>query len=374
MKKTILYFLLLSLFLSATIFAGTAIDFSDEETLKNDIQDELLSIIDDDVIDVLEELGFDNLDFDSIYNFSLDNITDFFSVTLKSKIKGCFKIFFEILSAVILTSVVTVILKGDIQDDMITILSVIIITMLCVNTVSASLSAVISVLSLSGKFMMSYVPIYTLIISLSGNTASALTYSTFVLGFAEFISAVITTCATDFMGVFFCLSITFSLNSNINTGRFFSAVNKFVSIVLGLSASMFTGFLSLKSIISASVDSISVKSIRFLISSLIPVVGSSISEAYSTLLGSINLIKSSVAFVGILVITIINIPVILETLAYYISFSILGYLADSVSATKTGDILRGFSCCIRILLLLTVFEMFILIVSTGILLSVKNGG
>ena len=374
MKKTILYFLLLSLFFCATIFTGVAIDFSDEETLKNDIQDELLSIIDDDVIDVLEELGFDNLDFDSIYNFSLDNITEFFSVTLKSKIKCCFKIFFEILSAVILTSVVTIILKDVVQDDMITILSVIIITLLCVNTVSASLSAVISVLSLSGKFMMSYVPIYTLIISLSGNTASALTYNTFVLGFAEFISTVITTCATDFMGVFFCLSITFSLNSNINTGRFFSAVNKFVSIVLGLSASMFTGFLSLKSIMSASVDSISIKSIRFLISSLIPVVGSSISEAYSTLLGSINLIKSSVAFVGILVIIIINIPVILETLAYYISFSILGYLADTVSATKTGDILRGFSCGIRILLLLTVFEMFILIVSTGILLSVKNGG
>ena len=107
---------------------------------------------------------------------------------------------------------------------------------------------------------------------------------------------------------------------------------------------------------------------------MIPIVGSSISDAYSSFLGSINLIKGSVAVVGILVIIIINVPVIFETLIYYVSLNVLSYVADSVSAKRTGDILKCFSCGMRMLLLVCVFEMFILIISMGVLLSVKSGG
>ena len=103
-------------------------------------------------------------------------------------------------------------------------------------------------------------------------------------------------------------------------------------------------------------------------------VGSSISDAYSSFLGSINLIKGSVAVIGILVIVIINIPIILETLAYYVSLNMLSFVAEAVNTKRAGDILRCFSCGMRILMLVSIFEMFILIISTGILLSVKNGG
>lgn len=374
MKNFIIFISLLCLLFGLTTTTATAINDNDVYNLEDDIKNELKSAIDDDVMDILEEIGLENLDFDDIYNISFENITKFFSVVLKDKVKICFRMFFELICIVVLTGIITAILKDDSNDNFITVLSTIIITLLTVNAISDSLSAVVSVLEISGKFMLSFVPIYTLIISLSGNTASALTYNTFVIGFAEFISSVITSGITNFIGVFFCLSISFSLGTGVNTGRLISTVNRAVSTVLGLSASLFTGFLGLKNILSASVDTLSVRGIRFLIGSMIPIVGSSISEAYSSLLGSINLIKSSVAVVGILVILIINIPVIIETFAYYISFSLLSYVADTVYASKTSDVFRCFSSGIRILLLLCVFEMFILIISTGILLSVKNGG
>ena len=243
-----------------------------------------------------------------------------------------------------------------------------------VNVISDSLNTVVSVLQTSGKFMLSFAPVYTLIISMSGNTASALTYNTFAVFFAEIISTVISTGAIDFIGCYFCLGISFSMNESINVGKFTTTVNRIINTFLGFIASVFTGYLSLRNILSVSVDRVSVRSIRFLISSLIPVVGSSISEAYSSLLGSINLIKSSVAIVGILVILIINTPIVIETLAYYISFNILSYTSDILSANKTGDIFRIFSRGIRILLLLCIFEMFIMIISIGIILSVKSGG
>ncbi len=374
MKKTIIFLLItlvLSLFSTVTASASEYMNIEDIET---DIKDELKSIIDDDTLDILGDFGLNNFDFADVYNLSFKNISEFFSETLKEKIKSSFKLFFELLSVVLISGAVASLFRSRSEENFINFLSVIIIILLSVSGISSTLSATVSVLQLSGKFMLSFVPIYTLIISLSGNAASALTYNTFVIGFAEFMSAFITSGFTDLLGMFFCLSISFSLNSSVNTGRFISAVNRAVSTVLGLTASVFTGFLSIKNILSASVDSVSVKGIRFLIGSLIPIVGSSISEAYSSLIGSINLIKGSVAVIGILVIVIINVPVIFETLSFYISFSMLSFVSDSVNASGVGDVFRCISCGVRILLLFCVFEMFVLIISTGILLSVKNGG
>ena len=92
----------------------------------------------------------------------------------------------------------------------------------------------------------------------------------------------------------------------------------------------------------------------------------------SVIIGSINLIKGSVAIVGIFVILIINIPVLVETLIYYLSFTAMSYLSDSFSGVRVGETLRGIACAVRILMLLCVFEMFILIISTGIMLSLKG--
>lgn len=368
----IIFKLLFTLFLLFGFTLSSAAFEADFDNLQESVSDELFSSIDKDVLSVLEEMGINENNIFDISNFSLENITGFFSATLKEKAKKCISDIFTLLCVIMLSGTVSSLFIGSRNENFVSDMSVIILLLLTVNIIAKSMSATISVLKLSGSFMLSFVPIYTLIISLSGNAASALTYNSLIMIFAETFSSVITYILPDFIGVLFCLIISFSMNESINVGRLINFVNKTVSILLGVSAGAFTGFLSLKNILSVSIDSASVKSIRFLISSLIPVIGSSISEAYSSLIGSINLIKGSVAIVGIVVILIINLPVLAETLIYYLSFTALGYLSDSFSGVRVGECLRGISCAVRILMLLCVFEMFILIISTGIMLSLKG--
>lgn len=342
------------------------------EDLSGEIKGELFDIIDKDVLDILESISISEDSFGEIYSFSLKNISDFFSETLSQKVKACLGDISLLLCAVLIVGVISSFLSDGKKDNLISLLGTVCVTLLIITQTKNCLSAALSVLRLSGSFTLSFVPIYTLIISFAGNTASALTYNSLVMAFGEVLSSFISYFSADLLGVFFCLTISFSLNENINIGRFISAVNKTVSVVLGLLSGLFTGFLSIKGILSASLDSVSVKGIRFLISSLIPVVGSAISDAYSSLVGSINLIKGSVALVGILVIIIINLPVILQTLIYYLSFTILGHISDMICTSRVGDTLRCFATGIKILLLLCVFEMFILIISTGIMLTLKG--
>lgn len=374
MKRYLIIVLMILIMIISTAVKVNATDSVSADEIQSAVQSDLSEIIDKDTRETLEEIGISDFTFDEIYSISFSEIIDFFAETLKEKAVDISEDFTELFCVVLLLGAVSALFKGYSDESFIDILSCVVITVFSANIVTDSINSIVSVLQTSGKFMLGFAPIYTFIISLSGNTASALTYNTAAVFLAELVSSAISFGIVDLIGVYFCLGISFSLNESINLGKFTSVVSRVVSIVLGLIASTFTGFLSLKNVLSVSVDRVSVRSIRFLISSLIPVVGSSISDAYSSLLGSINLIKGSVAIVGILVIVIINTPIILETLIYYIGFNLLGYTADILSAGKTGDIFRVFSCGIRILLLLSVFEMFILIITTGIMLSVKSGG
>ena len=374
MKKLIYFTVLVSLLTGFLSVSVSAVDLSNPDELQSKITQELSEAIDSDTAEALEKIGLKDFSFDEIYSISFDNITAFFADTLKEKAEHIIKDFAQLFCVIMFIGILSALVNQTSDYKMTEILSVVILTVLAVNAINGSLGAVVSVLSLSGKFMLGFAPVYTLIISLSGNTATALTYNTFAMLFAQLISSLISTHIVDLIGVFFCLGISFAMNGSVSISRFSSCVNRLVTTSLGFIASVFTGFLSLKNILSVSVDRVSVRSIRFLISSLIPVVGSSISDAYSSLLGSINLIKSSVALVGILVIVIINTPIIVETLIYYISFNLLGYLSEGLSLGRAGEVFRVFSCGVRILLLLCIFEMFIMIITTGIVLSVKNGG
>ena len=95
-----------------------------------------------------------------------------------------------------------------------------------------------------------------------------------------------------------------------------------------------------------------------MLSSLIPIVGSSISEAYSSLLGSINVIKSSVAVVGIIVIMIISLPPLIEGMLYCIAFSILSYICEMFECIQVSNILRTFYSAVRFLILINILEIF----------------
>lgn len=371
MKKIILVIILTVPLLISFNMGVVGVD--DEKALRENIEGSLNEIIESDVRKILEDMGIDTNNLAGIKDFSLEKISDFFGKTLKEKISLCSKNCLMLLSAIMIIGAIHLITGGKGERDFVSVLSVVIITLLTVSIIKDTLSAGVSALKLSAGFMTGYIPVYTLIISLSGSPASALTYNTLLMGFSQTISTFVSDVVTDIIGMFMCLSISFTLNPSINSSRLISFINRIISLALGLFSAVFTGFLSIRNVLSVSVDSVGVKGIRFLISSLIPVVGSSISDAYSSLLGSINLIKGSVAVVGIVVVIIINLPIICEALIYYFALTVMSFAGESIALKGISDCLRSFAFGIKILLLLCVFEMFILIISTGIMLSVRGG-
>ncbi len=343
------------------------------EDFKSDITDKLFSSFDDEIIDSLKEFGITDLDFDSIYNISFSDIMSYYKDTLSNLFMNSLKNFLKLFSVVLLIGFVQMILENEKYKTLLSCLSVMAVTLMTTESINLCLNSSISLIKLNSNFMVSFVPVYAVTIAVSGNPTTALTYNSLVFALAEGVSALINYGFIDIIGCFFCLSIAFSANDILNFNRLISVTNRVISFVLGLISSVFASVLTLKGSISVSADTVASKSVRFAIGSLIPIIGSSISEAYSSILGSINIIKGSVAIIGIIAILIINLPVLVEIVLYYFSLSSLSFISDILDCKSLSNAFSGFSVGIKIVGLLAVFEIFLFIISTAVMLSLKGG-
>lgn len=369
MKKvfSFIFILILSIFfLSVQVNA-----VSKGDAVLKDAEEKIFSVIDAETLEILEHAGIDGLDFDNINNFSFENIITYFSDDLKTQLKDTVRQTFLILSVVFVMGLITLPSHSD-DSDVVEFLTVLIIIVITVSEFTEIINVSLSVIKTSTNFLLAYIPAFAVLIAVSGNAATALSYNTFLMGVSQVLSGFLSLFAGKIIGIYFALSISFSLNNNVGLGRFVSSFSKTASLVIGFISSLFASFLTVKSVFAVNIDTVSAKGIRFMLSSSIPVVGSAISDAYSTLLGSIGLIKSSAAIVAVAVSLIINLPVLFKGLCFCLSFNFLSFSAEILNSRKTADILKAFSVGVKFLLLIQIFVMFVLIVSTALMVSVKT--
>lgn len=366
--KRILIFILM-IISSISILSLTCYAVEIEEDYYSDL---LSSTVDSDTLKKLEEIGIKDFTSDEIFNVSFTSIGDYFSKDLLDKSFEILSAFFKIFSLLILLITFKAFLCSD-DNKSISIIGAITIAILSVDLCADLLETLLSTMKTGGNFMLSFIPIYTVILSLGGSVSTGITYNSVTFAFAQFISFLVNNFAADATGAFLSISLAFSLNSTINFNRFISSINKLVSILIGLLSSGFAAILSVRGVLSVAIDSATSKSIKFLIGSLIPIVGSSISDAYSTVLGSINVIRSSVAVAGIIIMLVITVPVILEGVIYCLGFTIMSYVSDMAELYEISSVIRAFYSAVRTVILLNILQLFILVVSTAIIVSAKGG-
>lgn len=329
--------------------------------------------LDKEVYDLLDSFGLDSLDADKIFTDGTENIKNYFTDTLKQKLQQATGWFFLAAAMIMVMSVISGAFDISFSGDAFSLFASAAVCLVTVGKISSFLNCVLSCMAVNGKLMLSFIPFFALLISLSGNPASALTYNSLMLFFCEATSFFLQNIFASLVGLYFCLSISLSFNPIINLNRFINGANRLFSLALGLCATLFTGMLSVKNVLSAATDSLSVKGVRFLIGNLIPVIGSSLSEAYSSVLGSINLMKSSLAVLGIFALVIINIPALTEGVIYFFLMTVLSCFAEIAGLLRVSETFRSLASCVRLLLLICLFQAFILIISTGFMLTVRGG-
>ena len=149
-----------------------------------------------------------------------------------------------------------------------------------------------------GSFIAVFIPVFSGITAAMGGITSAGVYDVAVLGASEIFVQLSSSFMMPVVTASTMLAVTGSVFSGEDLGSIVRLGKKLVTWGMTVAMTLFTGLLTMKCTLSGKADGAAAKTTRFVISGMVPVVGGAVSDAYSTVRGSFDLIRGTVGTAG----------------------------------------------------------------------------
>ena len=359
MKRIIVISLLVFLLLFLFSFSCNGIDMEEEYKLVYGSADESVS-------EMLGDLGVENVDFDSLVNISFEKVIVLLIEIFKGRLTVPFKTTLTSLGVLIICSLTDGVSKNLQKNDsyrnmMFSYLVLISFIMPLTDSVTAALSSI----KLTSDFMLSYIPAFTAVASMSGKTASSLIYSSGMLSFATFISRIAGFLLFPVIA-FIIINIHLSFDKSLSLSKTHTVFKKTLTVFLSVTVAVFVGLTNLKTGLAGSADSLAIKG------TVIPIIGNSVGDAVTSVLGSMELIKNTVGVFGIIAIILCAVPSLCEMLIWYFCMAVLSSFASAVKAESISRIAEAVMSAISVINVIIIYITLIFILTTGNLLSLRS--
>lgn len=206
--------------------------------------------------------------------------------------------------------------------------------------VAGQLERVCEAMESVSVFMASFVPVYAGILVTGGQASAAASFQSIVLYAAELLSWAAGSLIVPLLSISLALGLTGSLTPELRLGRVGAMIGKTATWVLTLGMVLFTGVLSLQTLVGGAADKLSDRALRFSIAHFVPVVGGSISEAFSTIRGCLHLLRSTTGCFGIAATLIIVLPPLMSCLLWNVMLSVGEMAADLFGLQPFSELLK----------------------------------
>lgn len=338
-----------------------------------DYGEEIYSTLDSDTREILSSFGIDSLDFDSVFDISFSSSIKTIGEIFKSSIKDILPAFFKILAMLMIMTAISDLRKSSSsENDIVSSIFTMAIIIMTASFISDILTQTTAAFNLTGKLLLTLAPIITALLSVSGNVTASVLYNSVTVAAAQIISVISSEILIPLIGIYFAFVISLDLNDTNKGSKIIHGMNKALTGIFAAMSTVFTFILSVKNVLAKELDGVLYKSGKYVIASFVPVVGSNISAILSSVIGSLDLIKSTVAVFGVICIAAINVPVILKLFACYISLNVLSMVSDFFSSSAASSVIRGFAGGIKLLIAIILFELVIVIISIGLTVTIKG--
>ncbi len=178
-----------------------------------------------------------------------------------------------------------------------------------------------------------------------------------------------------FLSAVLAVTLVSAINPSLDLGSLAESVKKLVIWVLGIVMTLFTGLLSIQSFAGAAADNLSARAVKFAASSFIPVIGGSVSEAYSAVKGSIGVIRTSVGVIGVIIMSVIVAKPLLTLLAVKLAVWIGATINDIFGISNSGGLLKSINSVLSIgVSILAAYSIMFVISTSVVIMTAMNTG
>lgn len=144
--------------------------------------------------------------------------------------------------------------------------------------------------------------------------------------------------------------------------------------LISFCAGAFVTVLSVKTAVASRADALGLRSLRFAINSVVPVIGSAISEGLLSIQSYAGLVKSTVGVVGIIGVIALFLPALINVIGWRVSIAVSVAVSEIFDDRTVCKMLRAFGDAflpmeITVVLILS---MVTTVISIGILIAAKG--
>lgn len=335
--------------------------------------EDILSGLDSETKERLGELGIEDVNFSSLFDVSFSKIFSFVKKAAEGKLESPLKSLMKLLSVIILIAVCESFMPdNDKMKNVINMAAVLFSVTVIVSPLYDAMESAVSSVGVCADFMKSLIPVLVGIVSASGNPSLAVSFQSCAFAAAEVISALGKNYVVPIVGAVTALDLTGSLMPSMKLSGITELVKKTVIQTLSFTATLYVSFLGIKGALANAADTVASKGIKLVISSAVPIVGGAVSEAYSGIIGSLVLVRSTVGIFGIIVIAVITVPSMLQLLFWIFALKLGAAAGEVFSLGGVSSLLKALSCAITLLNVVILFGAVLFIISLALLLSLKK--
>ncbi|MBQ8201989.1 MAG: stage III sporulation protein AE [Clostridia bacterium] len=167
------------------------------------------------------------------------------------------------------------------------------------------------------------------------------------------------------------LTMLCHLGDGIRVGRLASFVQQCATWSLGICFTVFIGVLSTRAVTAAALDGVTLRTAKYALSNLIPVVGGLFADTVDTLVGSGMLVQGALGVTGLMLIASYAMAPLCQTLAAAMMYRLSSALMQPVSDGALSGCIHDFG---RVLMLLFIIQlcaaaMFLMLIAQLIAVS-----
>ena len=221
----------------------------------------------------------------------------------------------------------------------------------------------------ASDFMLVYVPVMAGVTAAGGHTASAAVFSSVTLTAIQVLSRLISSAVIPLTSCIIGITAAGSIDPELHLDRLCDGIKKFVVWGLGLIMTLFLGILSVQSMITASADGAAMKTLKFAVSSAVPIVGGAVSDALNTVSGSLILLRSGIGGFGIAAGVCVMLPAFAAAVSCKFLLFAAGVVSDLFGCETAGRMIRSGENAMTVVLAALACVFTFITVSSGILLA-----
>ena len=223
------------------------------------------------------------------------------------------------------------------------------------------------------NFMISFLPVFAGLSFASGEMITSTVYTGFFLVSIITVANFCINYIIPSLNLFLTIGITSSVTSVINLKPICDFYSKAIKTAMTASVSVLCFVLSLQTTITQGQDNLAIKTGKMLVTSAVPIIGSTLQGTIGSVYASMGILKSFCGLAGIAVIISLSLPFIIKLTIIWLLFCALNVLCEMFENETASKIIIVFKEIIAIILSMSVLFMILLLFSVSIMIKVFQG-